>query len=314
MHMIHLPEEQPVSATISYGKNQVTLYRTYAAPLRVAPIPESQFTGRANQLFAVAVDVEVFGDNFLPAYTEGDNRNVVATDTMKNVVLKQALAYKGATLEGFLHFLGTQFLATYEHIPALRVRGTEQPFGAASVPSSSGFDSSAVLFSRSHNDAAYASIDLARDGAAYRLTAHQCGRTGLQLIKLTGSSFASFARDEHTTLPETIDRPLFIYLDVSWRYADPDDLLTGRRYLAAEQVRDFVQVVFHEFNSKSIQHLVYEMGRRLLDRFPQLAAVGFEAQNRLWDTAFVADDGKTKVYCDPRPPYGLIRLNLEREA
>src|SRR5579871_5975060 len=97
------------TATIRYGKGQVALYRTYARPLLdLTPIPESPYTGSENALFALEIDVEVFGSNFLPAYTEGDNSNVVATDTMKNFILTEALAFEGATLEGFLCFLGRQ--------------------------------------------------------------------------------------------------------------------------------------------------------------------------------------------------------------
>jgi urate oxidase len=307
-----------VSAEISYGKGQISLYRTYSRALSgLTPIPESAFAGRDNTLFAAEIDVEVFGDNFLPAYTEGDNSNVVATDTMKNFVLRQALAFEGATLESFLHFLGEQFLTTYPHLHSLRLTGTEQPFVAASVPAATGgFVPSPVLFSRSHDDHALAALDVARDGDTLRVSGHRCGRLGLQLIKVTGSSFTHFVRDAYTTLPETVDRPLFIHLDVFWKYADIADALapTAARYVAAEQVRDLVQVVFHDFVSKSIQHLVYEMGQRLLARFPQLAEVSFTAQNRLWDTAFVADsDPRRKVYTDPRPPYGMITLTLPRD-
>src|SRR5690349_23108201 len=142
-----------MSATIRYGKRQVTVYRTYAQPLQgITPIPESAYTGRDNTLFAVDVDVEVLDDNFLPAYTEGDNSNVVATDTMKNFVLQQALAYDGATLEGFLDFLGRRFLATYEQMHHLRLSGREQPFHAAPVPArDGGFGPSEVLFGRAHD-------------------------------------------------------------------------------------------------------------------------------------------------------------------
>lgn len=309
-----------MSTNISYGKGDITLYRTYARPLSgLTAIPESGFTSRPNTLFAVNVMVEVFGDNFLPAYTEGDNSNVVATDTMKNFVLKQALAFDGATLEGLLEFLGRQFLTTYPVMQSLRMSGTEQPFVAARVPGDDGHSlgESSVLFSPSHDDAAVATIDMERDGDSVIVTRHESGRIGLQLIKLTGSSFASFARDSYTTLPEQIDRPLFIYLDIHWKYADAAQMLGNdpAHYIAAEQVRDVAQVVFHQFVSKSIQHLVHEMGLRLLERFPQMAEVSFSAQNRLWDTAFVAEDDATrKVYCDPRPPYGMIRLTLTRDA
>src|SRR5207248_7382079 len=123
------------------------LYRTYARPLAgVAPIPESTFTGRANTVFGADVDVEVLDDNFLPAYTEGDNTNVVATDTMKNFVLRKGLEFDGATLEGFLHFLGTELFDTYEQMGRLRLRGRELPFEAAAVPGGP----SGVVFARRH--------------------------------------------------------------------------------------------------------------------------------------------------------------------
>ena len=309
-----------MGAEISYGKGQVSVYRTYASPLRgVSGVEESAFEGRENILFAVEVDVEVFGDNFMPAYTEGDNSNVVATDTMKNFVLKKALDYRGSTLEGFLYFLGSSFLRTYRQMHRLRLTGREQPFEAVRVPGEDGFTGSSVLFHRSHNSYAYAMVEMERRGedGEVRVLGHRCGQLDMKMIKVTGSSFASFVRDEYTTLPERIDRPLFIYLDVYWKYGDASDVtgedLSG--YVAAEQVRDFLGVVFHEFVSMSIQHLLHEMGTRLLERFPQIAEVSFDAQNRLWDTAIVSDeDDRVKVYTDPRPPYGMIRLELSREG
>src|SRR5438477_12746143 len=122
-----------MSAHISYGKKQIPVYRTYARPMTgLQPMPESQFMGRDNTLFAAEIDVEVFGDNFMPAYSEGDNSNVVPTDTMKNFVLTQALEYQGATLEGFLDFLGRRFLDTYPQMQHLRLTSREQPFDSVS--------------------------------------------------------------------------------------------------------------------------------------------------------------------------------------
>src|SRR5690606_15445445 len=114
---------------------------------------------------------------------------------------------------------------------------------------------------------------------------HRCGRVGLQLMKTTGSSFTSFVRDGYTTLPERRDRPLFIYLDLAWRYIETADALGDNpaRYIPSEQLRDLVRTVFHEFVSESIQHLVHEMGCRALDRYPQLAEISFVAQNRTRD-------------------------------
>ncbi|MDP8922613.1 MAG: urate oxidase [Chloroflexota bacterium] len=303
-------------ATIRYGKAAVSTYRTYATPLTgVAPIPESSFVGRENVLLAADLEVQVLDDNFRPAYTEGDNSNVVATDTMKNFVHRASLEYAGATLEGWLYFLGRRFFETWEQMGTLRLIGRELPFVPARVPAGDGFEDSRVLFGQGRDDYAVAMLEVVRDGDGARVVDHRCGREGLRLIKVTGSAFKSFVRDAYTTLPEVTDRPLFIYLDVGWTYADVADALADdhARYVPAEQVGDLVETVFHEFVSMSIQHLMHEMGQRLLARFPQLAVVSFEGQNRLWDTAAVSDaDPTVKVYTDPRPPYGSLHLTLAR--
>jgi urate oxidase / 2-oxo-4-hydroxy-4-carboxy-5-ureidoimidazoline decarboxylase len=300
---------------IRYGKAEVRVYRTNAAPLRgVTAIRESPFSGRENALMGAAIEVVVRGEAFLEAYTLGDNRRVVATDTMKNFIQIAALRCEAPTLEGWLHEIGAAFLATYPHMERLTMLGRELPFSAAVVPEEGGFALSDRLFSRERGDHSTASLDLERSDGGITITDHACGRAELQLIKLTGSAFADFARDEHTTLPERPDRPLYIWTDIGWRYADPADALDAARYVAGEQVADLAASVFHEFVSLSIQHLVHEIGQRMLSRWPQLTEVSFDAQNRLWDTGAVSEtDDRVRVYCDPRPPFGRIGLVLRRD-
>jgi urate oxidase len=138
---------------------------------------------------------------------------------------------------------------------------------------------------------------------------------GLRLLKTTGSAFTRFARDDATTLPERSDRPLYIFLDVHWRYTDPDDAVgtDPERYVAAAQVREIVATTFHEFVSESIQHLVHEMGQRLLARFPGLAAVEFAGQNHTYDPVPGSEqDAARRAYTSAFPAWGLITLVLER--
>jgi urate oxidase len=264
------------------------------------------------------VDVEVFGDNFLPAYTHGDNAQVVATDSMKNFVFERALDYDGATQEGLLDHLGRSLLVTYAQMRRLRLTARELPFAAAPVPGAGppgAFGASDAVFRREHGDHSVAMLEFDRAADGVTLTAHRCGRDALQLLKVTGSAFTAFVRDAYTTLPERRDRPLFITMDVAWQYADAADAIgaTPARYVAAEQVRDLVQVVFHEFVSESIQHLVHEMGKRLLVRYPQLASVSFVAQNHTPDPMAISPaDARVKVYSAAFPAYGLITLTLAR--
>ncbi len=302
---------------ISYGKAEVKVYRTHATPLRnVSPIPESAFIGRDNTLFGAEIEIVVRGEAFLEAYTRGDNRRVVATDTMKNFIVSVALACESATLEGWLHEIGAAFLSTYPHMERLTMVGRQLPFSPALVAQADGFALSERLFSRERGDHSTARLDIERDErGGVRITDHHGGRRGLQLIKLSGSAFLQFARDEHTTLPERSDRPLYIWCDIGWRYFDVTDALgpAPSAYVDGEQVADLAASVFGDFVSLSIQHLVHEIGTRILDRFPQLAEVSFDSQNRLWDVGEVSQtDERVRVYTDPRPPYGRIGLIMRR--
>jgi len=306
---------------IRYGKADVKVYRTYAEPLTgITPIPESPFRGRENTIAAAEIEVIVHGTQFLDAYTKGDNRLVVATDTMKNFIHATSLTARARTLEEWLLEVGTAFLDTYPHMERLTMVGRELPFPAAVVPAADGdgFEASDRLFSRDRGDHGSARLELARDDTgAVQITGHESGRRGLQLIKVTGSAFADFARDEHTTLPERPDRPLYIWCDIGWRYTDGSHpvLADPARYVAGEQVADLATAVFHEFVSLSIQHLVNEIGLRMLDRWPQLAEVSFDTQNRLWDVGTESsDDPRIKTYADPRPPFGHIGLVLRRDG
>ena len=285
---------------ITYGKTQVPVYRHGAAPLEgLAPIPESPVTRLPNHLVAARVTVEVFGDNFLPSYTEGDNSMVVATDSIKNLVLRETGSWTGATIESLLHHLGGLLLADYPQMQALRMEAQEIPFTPA------GGD---VLFSRGTDDRAAAEMRLEREGDAVRIADLACGRRDMALLKLTGSAFTSFVRDDYTTLPDRRDRPLYVGMDVGWRYAEPADALGGdpSRYVAAEQVRDLLCAVFTEFVSESIQHLVHEMGVRMLERYPGLAEASFEGRNLTRDPVVQG------VYTDPFPAHGTITLTMRR--
>lgn len=302
--------------TISYGKGNIALYRSFSGHLDgLTPIPESTFTGKQYGLFAVDLDVEVFGNAFLPAYTHGDNSKIVATATMTNFALQKALSYPGATLEGFLHYLGQEYLNQYPDMEALQLTAREIPFPAAHLTDDSGrtVTPSDRLFAPQPGSVGFASIHVTRGDGGVVVTGHECGRKDIKLFKLTGNAFANFARDNFTTLPEKTDRPLYIYLDMGWKYGDFSDALNPNhaKYIHSQQVYDHLQHTFHDFVNMSIQHLIHEMGTRLFARFPQMSEVWFNAQNRLFDTA-AGETGEPRVFMDPRPPYGMLNLKMTR--
>lgn len=281
------------STEISYGKAHVVFYR---------------LGGRDIAPLAASIDVDVFGKRFLTAYTEGDNREVVATDTMKNFVYAMVAEYSGRTLPGLCAFLGRSFLETYPVMEALRVSAREVPLDAA--PSERGL--SDVLFRSTRSEGAFAQVGFEAIGGRPEVTSARSGWEGMALVKTTGSSFATFARDDYTTLPELSDRPLTIRMDMYWRYGDlRDGVAEGPGFLGARAVRDEVERTFHEFNSRSIQHLVHEIGARLFAAHSQLQEIEFVAENRTPD--HVRDGtGGVRVFAEPRATFGKIGLILRR--
>jgi urate oxidase / 2-oxo-4-hydroxy-4-carboxy-5-ureidoimidazoline decarboxylase len=260
--------------TIHYGKDAVSVYRA----------------DEACNLFAAEVELVAYGDVFLTSYTEGDNSQVVATDSMKNFIHSCALDFAGDSLDDFLAFAGRRFIERYEHIARITLDGHELTFERRG----------AVLYQQTYADRGTAWLDIGRDG----LRDHRSGRERLHLVKLRGGAFRGFIRDEYTTLPDAEDRPLFVHLDVRWKHADFE------KCVPTVAVRDALAATFDDFVSESIQHLVHEMGVRVLERFEDIEQIEFDAQNHLWDTALAGEDAK--VYTDARPPFRVIHLTLLR--
>ncbi|MCM3783764.1 urate oxidase [Neobacillus mesonae] len=309
--------QQTDSRTMYYGKGDVWVFRSYAKPLTgIKPIPESPFRKRDNVLFGMNIKVAVKGEEFFTSFTEGDNTKVVATDSMKNFILRHAAHYTGATAEGFLEFASRRFLETYPQMTGVRMSATQVPFENIQIGSSEGYVESDLVFKYSHNESASAVVEVERESEDIRLTYAQSGVKNLRLIKVKGSGFANFVRDEYTTLPETSDRPLFIFLDIHWRYQNPADGLDDTRdqYVDAEQIHDIAATVFHENNSPSIQYLIYLIGLRILKNFSQLEEVSFESNNRTWETIVeTVDEGPGSVFTEPRPPYGFQGFSMTQE-
>jgi urate oxidase/2-oxo-4-hydroxy-4-carboxy-5-ureidoimidazoline decarboxylase len=271
-----------------YGKGDVIVYRLNRDGQ--TPLGRSPVFG-ANVLFLV------YGDAFWPTYTTGDNSGLIATDSMKNFIQRETLSFNGYDLESYCRFLGAKFLDTYSQVEGVQVSALEIPYGDV--------ENGGVAFRPSGPERATARIELGRNGMIEAVS----GIRGFKLLRLGGSAFHGFVRDKYTTLPDLVNRPLHMWLDLEWRYIDSEAAFNEGRVVA--QTRRVVHEVFQAFESGSIQQVIHQMGTRLLAEMPVLAEVHLEAQNRTWDT--IAERGQDLgVYTEARPPYGCLGLKLKR--
>lgn len=271
-----------------YGKADVIVYRLHRtgnAPLGQSPV------------FGANVTMLLYGDSFWPTYTTGDNTGLVATDSMKNFIQRETLNCVEDDLESYCRFLAEKFMSTYPHTEGIQVSATEIPFDAIA--------GGEVAFAPgSGPERAHASVEMTPAG----VVDVQSGVRGFKLLRLGGSAFVGFVRDQYTTLPDIHNRPLHMWLDLDWRYTEPAAAFLVR---TAAHVRHLVHEVFHGFESGSIQQVIYRIGTRMLEELPAVSEVNLEANNRTWDT--VAERGEDSgVFTEARPPYGVLGLSLRR--
>jgi urate oxidase len=228
----------------------------------------------------------LYGDAFWPTYTTGDNTGLIATDSIKNFIQRETAGFGGNDLETYCRFLAEKFLARYPQTEGVQVSASEIPYvgigGDGYVPGGP--------------DRAFACIEMRRGG---EIISQSSGINGFKLLRLSGSAFAGFVRDEYTTLPDVSDRPLHMWLDLEWRGAGDASL--------AQAVRGIVRDTFLSFESGSIQQIIYKIGTKMLADLPTVSEIHLEANNRTWDK--IAEH----VYTEARPPFGCLGLTLRKE-
>jgi urate oxidase len=147
----------------------------------------------------------------------------------------------------------------------------------------------------------------------------QCGFSGLQVLKTTGSGFANFWRDEQTTLPDTDDRILATTISANWICIDANAEfldLTSNLSEYRQQIRKAMLKVFASQYSKSVQHTLYEMGRAALEVCPLLGAIDITMPNQHHLLANLTPFGlqnPNEVFVPTSEPFGNISASIARD-
>lgn len=271
-----------------YGKGDVTVYRLN----RDGKSPEG-----ASPVFGANILMLIYGDAFWPTYTTGDNTGLIATDSMKNFIQQEMLNFAGSDLEACCKFLGTKFIETYPQVEGVQVSAVEIPYVA--LPGGN------AAFSPAGPERATARLEINRKGIAEVAS----GIRGFKLLRLGGSAFHGFVRDQYTTLPDIANRPLHMWMDLEWLYTTESAGFNSGAVTTS--VRQIVRDVFNTFESGSIQQVIYQIGTKMLAEIPAISEIHLEANNRTWDTV-VERGEELGVYTDARPPYGCLGLRLRR--
>jgi urate oxidase/2-oxo-4-hydroxy-4-carboxy-5-ureidoimidazoline decarboxylase len=206
-----------------YGKADVTVYRL----IRDGSAPPDR-----SPVFGANVKMLTWGGAFWPTYLRGDNTGLIATDSMKNFIHRETFAFTEFGLENYCRFIGRKFLDTYPQVEGLQMTATQLPYAGLE---------GGVAFVPAGPDQAFARIEMTPEGVIHAVS----GIRGFKLLRLRGSAFQGFVRDEHTTLPDRPSRVLHMWLDLEWSYATLDAAFSDGRI--PSRVRAIVMDVFKSF-------------------------------------------------------------------
>ncbi|MDQ2965169.1 MAG: urate oxidase [Chloroflexota bacterium] len=250
----------------------------------------------------LTVEVILEGD-FAAAHEDGDNANVVATDTMKNTVYAFAREHLTGAVERFGHVLARHFVAL-NAVERATVSIDEHRW--VRVPTDDGPAPDA--FFRSGDFTRTAVVSATEAG-----TSVEAGVRDLTVMKTRKSAFTGFPRDEYTTLPEVDDRIMATMVSATWRYGDgaePVDYDASFDAIGATLLE-----VFAEHQSPSVQATVWIVGRAILERHLEVDEVRMSLPNLhhwLVDLSPFGQPNDGEIFVATREPHGLIEATVRR--
>jgi urate oxidase len=251
------------------------------------------------------VSTSLRGD-FAAAHTDGDQSQVLPTDTQKNTAFAWAKVHGVDSVEGYALALGRRLLEACPAAGSAQVRVEEYAWDRIGDHS----------FVRRGGGVRTAVVTVGRE-ATHVLS----GISDLVVLNSTDSEFKGFLTDELTTLPEADDRILATSLVARWRHTTTEGVDWNASYAAALAT---LLETFAGTYSRALQETLYAMGTALLDAQDELAEVRFSAPNkhhflydfsgfRLEGTPYegLTNDGEVFIAADR--PYGLIEVQVTRD-
>ena len=271
----------------TYGKGRVRVMRVHR--------------GDRHEVRELTIQIMLDGD-FAAAYTEGDNRTVVATDTIKNIAYIVARENMTAGTEQYGEALAARFLERYTQVERVRVsiretRWTRASFGGAAHPHSFVLDA---------NGQPTAEVSATRGE-----TTVVSGIAGYTFMKTTESGWVDYVMDEYTTLAPTQDRIAATAMDASWTWLRaPADYADANARVLSTMLE-----VFATTYSRGVQDSLFRMGEAALAAVPELETVRMACPNKHYLPARLEPFGLSSdnmVFIPTDEPHGQIECAVGR--
>jgi urate oxidase len=249
------------------------------------------------------VEVLLSGD-FETCFTEGDNSDILPTDTMKNTVYSRARESTAECMEDFGLELAKFFLSRNPQVNGVAINIAATAWDHAAVQGKP----HPSTFVRGSAETQTTTVTCSQGAAASVIS----GLEGLVILKTANSGFENYLKDSLTTLLETADRLFGTSMGAQWTYQS-----TGLPY---EQVRATIRQTLVEafagHDSKSVQHTLYAMAQAALTAAPDILDIELAMPNKhclLVDLSRFGQTNPNEIFVPVDEPYGNITARVCRK-
>ncbi|XP_015591878.1 uricase [Cephus cinctus] len=247
-------------------------------------------------------------------YLEGDNRDIIATDSQKNTVYLLAKKYGVKSPEEFGILLCAHFLYTYKHVEEVNVNVLEYPWSRHEVNGVA--HNHAFVFSPTA--IRYCQVSQLRNESPKI----RGGLKDLRVLKTTQSSFTDFIQDEYRTLPDANDRIFSTVVTASWDFSTASGVNFDQVWQTVKDciLENFAGPPETGIYSPSVQNTLYLAEKNVLDKVDQIYSIEMKMPNKHYFdidlTKFqkVVQGENKEVYLPVDKPSGIIYAQLDRKV
>jgi urate oxidase len=268
---------------------------------RVRILQLTRHTDR-HDITELTLGIRLEGD-FEAAHSQGDNRKVLPTDTMKNTVYALAKLHPIKSPEEFCIRLGDHFLARNPQGSRARIEAAQTLWTRLAV----GRKPHPHTFNNSGREKRTAALTATRG----EKTLH-AGIEGLAVLKTTNSAFEKFLKDEYTALKEDRNRILATSIRATWLYRKGEVEFDS----TWDGVRKTLLEAFAGHDSESLQHTLYAMGEAVLKKFPAIQEIHLSLPNKHYNLVDLSPFGlenPKEIFLPTDEPHGLIEATLRSD-
>jgi urate oxidase len=257
--------------------------------------------GADHRVSELSVTCMLQGD-FQDSYRAADNRQVIATDSIKNIINITAHEQPDSAAEDYCATLARRLLARYRQISHVTVDTQETQWrrlrvGAAAHPHGFLLDGNGTP-----------TVHLAQDRNGARL---RSGMAGYTFMKSTEAGWTNYVMDEFTTLAETQDRIVATSMNATWLWhTHPADFPATNAAILTAMLTEFATTYSH-----GVQDSLYRMGQAALDAAPGIADIALACPNKHYlpiDLTRFGVAGSGVVFTPTDEPHGQIECTLRR--